>query len=181
VEKEKKALQVFGYGLGSMAAIFGIGGFLKHGLHLAPIILVLCCVIVVSVTALNWQALRLGYKGWMKVTHSIGAVVTTVMLSVVFFAVITPAAIILKLLGKDYLARKPHRSANTYWRSRSAVELPPPGGDMARATIVKEFWIFLKARKLLWMAPIVFVLLFLGLLIIFAQSSAFAPFIYPLF
>ncbi len=52
---------------------------------------------------------------------------------------------------------------------------------MAKLSIIKEFWDFLKERKRFWLAPIVILLLLLGILIIFAQSSAVAPFIYTLF
>lgn len=52
---------------------------------------------------------------------------------------------------------------------------------MAKADILKEFWIFLKVRKKLWLAPIVFVLLLLGLLIVVTGNTALAPFIYALF
>jgi len=44
-----------------------------------------------------------------------------------------------------------------------------------------EFWAFLKARKIWWIAPIVIVLLVLGLVIWLAESSAVAPFIYTIF
>ena len=44
-----------------------------------------------------------------------------------------------------------------------------------------ELMQFLWERKLWWMMPMVAVLLVLGILIIFAQSSAIAPFIYTLF
>ncbi|MFQ5561833.1 MAG: DUF5989 family protein [Nitrospinota bacterium] len=47
--------------------------------------------------------------------------------------------------------------------------------------LIKEFWDFLKIRKKFWLAPIVIMLLMLGALIIFAESSAVAPFIYTLF
>lgn len=47
--------------------------------------------------------------------------------------------------------------------------------------IIKEFWGFLKVRKKWWLTPIVLVLLLLGALIVFGQSSAVAPFIYTLF
>ena len=40
---------------------------------------------------------------------------------------------------------------------------------------------FLRQNKKLWLLPIVFVLLLLGALLIFAQSSALAPFIYTIF
>ncbi|MDA0902372.1 MAG: DUF5989 family protein [Proteobacteria bacterium] len=47
--------------------------------------------------------------------------------------------------------------------------------------ILKELGSFLKARKKFWLAPIIIVMLLLGVLIIFAQGSAVAPFIYTLF
>ena len=52
---------------------------------------------------------------------------------------------------------------------------------MSKLSILKEFWDFLKVRKRYWLAPIFIILILLSLLIIFAQSSAVAPFIYTLF
>ena len=47
--------------------------------------------------------------------------------------------------------------------------------------ILKELWSFLKIRKKLWLAPIIFILVLLGGLLILAQGSVVAPFIYTLF
>tara|TARA_B100000242_G_scaffold292316_1_gene267475 strand:- start:6887 stop:7036 length:150 start_codon:yes stop_codon:yes gene_type:complete len=44
-----------------------------------------------------------------------------------------------------------------------------------------ELWAFLRARKKLWLAPIIIVMLMLGGLLILAQGSVVAPFIYTLF
>ena len=44
-----------------------------------------------------------------------------------------------------------------------------------------EIWLFLRARKKLWLAPIIIVMLILGGLLILAQGSVMAPFIYTLF
>ena len=52
---------------------------------------------------------------------------------------------------------------------------------MANQSIVTEFWEFLRMRKRYWLFPIIFVLLLLGTLIVFTESSAVAPFIYMLF
>ena len=46
---------------------------------------------------------------------------------------------------------------------------------------LKELFYFLKSRKKLWLSPIIIVLLVLGSLLIFAQGSVLAPFIYTLF
>ncbi|MEW6407083.1 MAG: DUF5989 family protein [Patescibacteria group bacterium] len=45
----------------------------------------------------------------------------------------------------------------------------------------KEMWSFLKTRKKFWLLPIIILLVLLGALIIFTESSAVAPFIYTLF
>lgn len=48
-------------------------------------------------------------------------------------------------------------------------------------SILKELWLFMKVRKKFWLAPIIAVMLLLGTLIVLAQGSAVAPFIYTLF
>ena len=46
---------------------------------------------------------------------------------------------------------------------------------------LKELWAFLRVRKKLWLAPVIIVMLTLGGLLILAQGSVVAPFIYTLF
>ena len=52
---------------------------------------------------------------------------------------------------------------------------------MGRMSIIQEFFQFLRARKRWWIAPILIFLILLGGLLVFASSSALAPFIYSLF
>ncbi len=52
---------------------------------------------------------------------------------------------------------------------------------MGKFSVIREFWDFLKVRKKWWLGPVVVVLLLLGLLIVFTEGSALAPFIYTLF
>lgn len=47
--------------------------------------------------------------------------------------------------------------------------------------LLKDLWGFLKARKKFWLAPVIAMLLLLGALLVLAQGSAIAPFIYTLF
>ena len=48
--------------------------------------------------------------------------------------------------------------------------------------IFRELWLFMRVRKKFWLAPILVVLLLLGLLIVFTQSAGvLSPFIYMLF
>jgi len=48
-------------------------------------------------------------------------------------------------------------------------------------SLVVELWSFLKTRKKLWLLPIVVMLILFGGLLLLAQSSAVAPFIYSMF
>ncbi len=48
-------------------------------------------------------------------------------------------------------------------------------------SFLAELWQFLRARKKLWLLPIILVMLVLGGLLVLAQGSAIAPFIYTLF
>lgn len=52
---------------------------------------------------------------------------------------------------------------------------------MGKISILTEFFQFLGENKRYWLAPIVVVMILLSLLIVFASSSAVAPFIYTLF
>lgn len=52
---------------------------------------------------------------------------------------------------------------------------------MRKLAIFGEIWNFLAERKVWWLGPILVMMLLLGLLIIFTESSVFAPFIYTLF
>jgi len=47
--------------------------------------------------------------------------------------------------------------------------------------LLKDLWSFMKQRKKFWLAPIILIMLLLGALLVLAQGSAIAPFIYTLF
>lgn len=47
--------------------------------------------------------------------------------------------------------------------------------------LLADLWNFMRIRKKFWLAPIIFVLMALGALIVLTQGSAVAPFIYTLF
>jgi hypothetical protein len=52
---------------------------------------------------------------------------------------------------------------------------------MARGGLASELWAYMRVRKKWWLAPILIVLLLVGALLVFAQGSALAPFIYTIF
>jgi Family of unknown function (DUF5989) len=48
-------------------------------------------------------------------------------------------------------------------------------------SLIRELWAFMRARKKYWLWPVFAVMALLGVLIVLAQGSAVAPFIYTLF
>ena len=52
---------------------------------------------------------------------------------------------------------------------------------MSKLRVLSEFWRFLRVRKKFWLAPIVLVLVLLGLLVVSVGGSPLAPFVYALF
>jgi uncharacterized protein DUF5989 len=52
---------------------------------------------------------------------------------------------------------------------------------MANSGIAREVWAFMRVRKKWWLLPIILVMVLLGALLVFAQGSVLAPFIYAIF
>lgn len=52
---------------------------------------------------------------------------------------------------------------------------------MAKPSLLKEFYLFIREEKKWWLVPLIAVLLLVGALVLFASSSPLAPFLYPLF
>ncbi len=48
-------------------------------------------------------------------------------------------------------------------------------------SLLRELWLFLRARKKMWLLPLVLVMLIVGTVLVFAQGSVLAPFIYTIF
>lgn len=132
MDKGKKDLLVFGYGLAAIATVLAVLGAVKHGLGLWQWVKALCAMIFVLVTALNWQALRPGYRMWMKGAHFIGGIITIFILSAVFFLLFAPIGVFFRMIGKDHLDRTIDKGARTYWILR-------PGGAFSKEQYQKQF------------------------------------------
>ena len=52
---------------------------------------------------------------------------------------------------------------------------------MSKLSVLRELWGFLRANKRWWLLPIIIILIVLGVILVLAESSALAPFVYSLF
>jgi hypothetical protein len=68
--------------------------------------------------------LRGVYRIWMKAAHFLGTLVTTLILALTYYLVITPAALIKRLAGGRPLPRKPDKQTESYWVTRAEPSQP---------------------------------------------------------
>lgn len=64
-------------------------------------------------------SLKLFYINWIKFGNFIGKIISTIVLSIVFFLLVTPIGFLLKIFGKDLLQTKYLKSSQTYWLDRA--------------------------------------------------------------
>ena len=67
---------------------------------------------------LNSKILNPLNKLWFKFGILLGTVVSPIVLGIVFFLVVTPLGIIMRILNKDLLKLKMYKNINTYWINR---------------------------------------------------------------
>jgi ABC-type uncharacterized transport system permease subunit len=61
------------------------------------------------------------FLGWIYVAYPIGFVMSHLVLGVIYFLVITPIGLIMRLLGRDPMERQFDRAAKSYWTRRGAA------------------------------------------------------------
>ncbi len=64
------------------------------------------------------RALKWVYIAWMSAAFVLGFVMAHVILTLLFFLVITPTGLVARLTGKDFLSLKLDRAAKSYWLPR---------------------------------------------------------------
>ena len=114
LETDKKGLREFGIVTGAIVAgLFGLllPWLLDRSYPMWPWYVLLVMTLVGMVAPV---ALRPVYKVWMRFGLVMGWLNTRLILGLVFYSMFTPVAVILKLLGKDSMRRKPDRQLKTY-------------------------------------------------------------------
>ncbi len=70
------------------------------------------------------EILRPVHTGWLAVAHMIGQIITAFSLTLAFYLVMTPSAMIKRLLGGRPLPVRPDKNATTYWVDREEPAQP---------------------------------------------------------
>jgi hypothetical protein len=116
----KKELRTFGLcGLAFLALVGWIVFRRSGSVPVAASIAALGVVLAVLGFAVP-RALRPVWVVLMVVNYPIGWVVTHVVMAIIFYLVVTPIAVIMRLTGRDPMERAFDRTAKTYWKRRRA-------------------------------------------------------------
>ncbi|MEW5977283.1 MAG: SxtJ family membrane protein [Acidobacteriota bacterium] len=71
-----------------------------------------------AVTAAAPQRMRPVYVGWMRAAYPVGWLIAHLLLSVIYFVILTPIGLVMRLSGRDALQRRFDRGAASYWTPR---------------------------------------------------------------
>ena len=121
-KQEDKQLKVFSYGLPLICFLLSWRQYAKHGLTMWVEGFIVVGIIVLMMALFAKTGIKVLFKYWMKVTGLIGKLVTTCILTVFFFCVMTPVGIILRLMGKDFMGLRSKSSHDSYWIKREEKE-----------------------------------------------------------
>ena len=117
-------LRKFGLVVGGVFLLLG-GWFLFRHKPAAPYFLT-PGVLLVLFGLVAPRFLKIVYIAWMSLALTMGLLVSTVILTLFYFLVITPLGLAGRLFGKDFLSEKLDSNAKSYWlvRDRSRVRKP---------------------------------------------------------
>ena len=106
-------LRKFGLLIGGVFGLLGLWFYLRHKPFywwmLAP------GVPLILFGAILPRSLKWIYVGWMTFALTLGMIVSTIILTLLFYLIVTPTGLIARAIGKDFLSQKLDSNAASYW------------------------------------------------------------------
>lgn len=121
VTARRRQLKQFGLTLGAVLGVLGALALRRGGASALVVLLFALLLLVFGMLAPD--RLRLFHRWWMRLGLVLGWVMTRVILSILFYAVVTPIGVLGRMLGKDFLGRLAASSAS-YWVPREGGGRP---------------------------------------------------------
>ena len=125
LDTSPRSLRRFGVTVGAVLAAVGGVVMWRAGMDsgTARVLLAVGAVLLVG-GAVAPRALRVPYLAWMALALALGFVMTRVLLTVVYFGIVTPIGLMLRIAGRDPVNRRPDPSVTSYWIEREPVDDP---------------------------------------------------------
>ena len=116
-------LRKFGLLVGGVAVLIGLVLLLRHKTNYPFFFWPGAALIAFGAV---WpRVLKYPYIAWMTMAFALGFVMSQVILTLIFFLLVTPISLLARLVGKDFLNRKLDRQATTHWIPREAKAKTP--------------------------------------------------------
>jgi hypothetical protein len=126
-EVTPKQLRSFGLLVGGIFALIGLWPLIWRGEDLRLWAMIATAVLVLPAVVYP-MSLKLIYRGWMAVGEALGWINTRIILSIIFYGVFTPVAMVMRMRGKDPMRRGWDPNRESYREIRE----PRPGTHMQR-------------------------------------------------
>ena len=124
---DKKQLRSFGLIVGGIFGAMGVWPALWRGEDLRMWALVLAGLLIMPALFIP-QSLRQVHRLWMAMGQVLGRINTAIILSGVFYGVVTPMGVVMRLAGRDPMCRRVEPGTDTY----RVVRQPRPAVHMTR-------------------------------------------------
>jgi hypothetical protein len=122
LDRSPRAFRKFGWTVGPVILFLGAVFLWRHrgaGWPLISIGTVLVLAAIVAPSILKWV-----HGPWMIIAVALGWVMTRILLTIVFFLVVTPVGLLQRLFGKRAIEVDFRADAATYWQTRTARPAP---------------------------------------------------------
>jgi hypothetical protein len=110
-----RQLRQFGLMVGSILMVIGLWRFYKGDFETGRVVFWTVGGLLFGAGLLLPAALRPVYAVWMKLAYGLAYVNTRVLITLIFFLVVTPIGLLMRLIKGDLLAEKFDKTARTYW------------------------------------------------------------------
>ena len=120
-----KELRQFGFLVGGVFAVIGLWPLLFRG-ESPRLWAIVLGGLLIGLGVVIPQSLKQVRRGWMQVGHVLGAINTKIILGVVYYGLITPMGLVMRLMGKDSMHRALVKEATSY----RVVRAPRPRQHM---------------------------------------------------
>ncbi|MBI1924667.1 sxtJ [Candidatus Poribacteria bacterium] len=120
--QKRKRLRQFGLLVGGIFALIGFWQLYRGHHETVRIVLWSLGGFLIGAGLIAPTILAPIYVAWMKLAFILGWVNSRILLSIIFFLLFTPIALVLRLLGRDALDRRIEKQATSYWRERQPIK-----------------------------------------------------------
>lgn len=115
IDFSEKSLRKFGLTIGILLILIGIFFIWKLGINIFLIIFSFLGFLLFLFGIINPKSLSFIYKYWMIFSLILGWFVSRIILTILFYLIITPIGIVTKILGKDFLRISDKTKLNSFW------------------------------------------------------------------